>query len=457
MEAFFDVIIIGGGLSGLSTAHFLNKFTSVSNIILEKTLRAGGVIKTFKDQGFQGEWGPHGFLDNTQESQELLHDINLYDEVQHAPLGDFRRFICQNGRLIALPQSLATVLKTPLVSWPGKLRVLADLWKQPHLEDQTIADWIAHRFGREILPLADAAISGTFAGDFSRLSIDAVMPGVRGLEKETGSVLRGLIKRKRSGKKKELDRLPAMLNFPQGMERLTDSLAEEKNIQYDTLVKGIVVRDKLWHVHTNQGDLSCKSLVLALPINQSLKLLTPLSPPPVASIPTAKIINVVMGVQESAKIPYGFGYLAPETEGRFAIGAMFTSQMFPNRSPQKTGLLEVLVGGRRHPERLSLSDAEIIEQAQKDVDLLIDIQPPPLFTKVLRPEQGIPQLEMDHPALLKWRHQTESNFSGLHICGFGWDGIGMNDMIKSAKKTAKTVLDGGVNKSEAAKVKPVYF
>lgn len=458
MENFSDVIIIGGGLSGLSAAHFLHKILPDSDItIIEKTERPGGAIQTFKDQGFQGEWGPHGFLDNTPESQELLRDIGLYDEAQQAPLGDFYRYICHHGSLVRLPQSLKTVLKTPLVSFAGKLRVLADLWKRPHLADQTIEDWVAYRFGRAILPLADAAISGTFAGDFSKLSIDAVMPGVRSLEKETGSVLRGLIKKKREGKGKKLDRLPAMLNFPEGMERLTSTLAVAKKIKYNTFVKGIIKAEENWEVQTDQGNFTCTDLIMAVPVNQTLQLLASFKAPPVASIPAAKIINVVMGLPSSAKIPYGFGYLAPEIEKRFAIGAMFTSHMFPSRSPQGERLMEVLVGGRRHPERLSLSDSEIVEQVTKDLLPLIDMPEPPLFTRVLRPEHGIPQLEMDHPALLAWRQKMESELAGLHICGFGWDGIGMNDMIKSAKKTALAVQAGGLRENEEAKVKPVYF
>ncbi|NOX24943.1 MAG: protoporphyrinogen oxidase [Deltaproteobacteria bacterium] len=456
MEIFSDVIIVGAGLSGLSTAHFLNKLGTASTII-EKTNRQGGVIQTFKEQGFQGEWGPHGFLDNTPESQELLHDIGLYDEAQHAPLGDFHRYICRNGRLISLPQSLTAVLKTPLVSWHGKLRVLADLWKRPHCENSTIADWVYYRFGQEILPLADAAISGTFAGDFTRLSIDAVMPGVRALEKETGSVLRGLIKKKRAASGKQLSHLPAMLNFPEGMEKLTTTLSAGKNIKLNSWVKSIVKDGDLWHIQTDAGSFSCNDLVMALPVNQALKLLASFKAPPVAAIPTAKIVNVVMGLPASARIPYGFGYLAPEEEGRFAIGAMFTSQMFPGRSPKSVGLLEILIGGRRHPERLALSDEEIIRQTEMDIKQLIPIPEPPLFTRVLRPEHGIPQLEMDHPALLEWRHKMETDLPGLHICGFGWDGIGMNDMIKSAKKTAAAVKAGGRRQPEDAVVKPVYF
>jgi oxygen-dependent protoporphyrinogen oxidase len=263
-------------------------------------------------------------------------------------------------------------------------------------------------------------------------------------------------KKKGSAQKRKL-RLPSMLNFPEGMEKLITTLAENRKIQFGTLVQHIGRVDEYFVLGTDKGEFRAKSLLLALPVNSAMKLLGHLKEPPAQGIPVSKIVNVVMGFTDRAKIPYGFGYLAPEREDRFTLGAMFTSHMFPDRAPKGHVLIEALVGGRRHPERLLLSDKELVDNVYEDVSRLIDMPEPPVFTKVLRPEHGIPQLEMGHEKIQKWRQTMEEEQRGLYLCGFGWDGIGMNEMVKSAKKTAEALCAGEKTTQEEAKVKPVYF
>lgn len=457
MKNNFDVIIIGAGLSGLSVAHFLGKQRPELEVaILEKDSRPGGAIKTFKQDGFQGEWGPHGFLNNTPESRQLLRDIGLEAEMQTAPLGDFRRFICFNGHLEPLPQSPKMLLTTPLLSLGGKLRMIADLWKKPIQQDQTIGDWAAYRFGQGVLPMIDVAVTGTFAGDLHRLSIDAVMPGVRQLEKEAGSVLRGLKKKKQMGGGSAA--LPAMINFPEGMERLITVLAaDQQHLHLSTTVSNLARDGEDWLVSADEDVLRAKVLIMALPVNAALQLLNGLDTPPIETVPGARIANVVMAFGQEAEVPRGFGYLAPERENRFALGAMFSSHMFPNRCPKDHVLIEALVGGRRHPERLELSDEELIAKVYEDISKLMVLPKPPVFAQVLKSDGAIPQLEMDHPALLKWRQDLEEKMAGLYLCGFGWDGIGMNDVIKSAARTVEAVAESRQADNGQAPVRPVYF
>ncbi|MCL2457739.1 MAG: protoporphyrinogen oxidase [Desulfobulbus sp.] len=461
----YDIGIVGGGISGLSVATFVRELQPTARLlVLEQATEAGGAIATFREAGYLAEWGPHGFLDNCAESRELIRLAGLEDEVTIAPLARFVRYVCIGGRLQLIPQKPLAILRQPLLSWMEKLRVLGDLWCRPLPGEPTVAQWVAHRFGPALLPFADAVFTGTYAGDIERLAIDAVMPGVRELERAYGSVIRGLFNRMRAARKERRGKkgLPAMTSFKEGMgllpRRLAAKLQAAEMLACGAPVLGFSRQDDEWKVATSQRELSCRHLVLALPANRCLALMAaalPGMPPPMAAIPEARILSVLLGFDQQAQIPFGFGYLAPEREQRFTLGALFSSHMFPGRAPAGCQLLEALVGGRRHPERLECTDEELIEAVWDDLRRLMTL-PRPIYAAVLRPASGIPQLEAGYAELLRWRGEVQAAHPDLHLCGFGWKGIGLNDMIKEARRIADAI---GAQTSEetTAEIKGVYF
>jgi len=460
-----DTLIIGGGLSGLTVAHKLrHSCPGHQTLILEKSERPGGVIWSHAEAGFLAENGPHGFLDNCPESQLLLQESGLDQECVKAPLSRFVRYVCMDGGLRCIPQSPLKIIMAPLISPLAKLRVAGELFKKPLTGEPTVAEWVEHRFGPALLPYVDAVFTGTYAGDLNRLVIDGVMPGVRRLEMLHGSVIRGLFAKMKQSKKKggKKKGLPAMTSFPGGMGRLPEKLAESLQPGRDILlncgVLAIRQNQAGWEVDSEQGSHQARNLVLALPINSSLGLLHTFTPPmPRSTVPEARIVTIALGFGPGSTLPPGFGYLAPEQEGRFCLGALFSSNMFTQRAPRGHILLEALVGGRRHPERLDLDDATLIRMALEDLRALLPLQGEPVFARVLRPKGGIPQLEAGYPALLDWRDQLMREHEGLFIHGFGWEGIGLNDMIKSATRVADAIRANAGTAREEAAVKGVYF
>jgi len=456
-----EVLIIGAGLSGLAVATFLkHKQPDISLLVLEQEDHPGGAVRSHLEEGYLAETGAHGFLDNCLESRVLVHEAGLDTAVEKAPLAEFVRYVCLDGKLRLIPQQPAEILKAPLIPLSAKLRILAEPWKKALPDEPSVAQWVEHRFGKALLPFADAVFTGTYAGDIERLKIEAVMPGLIDMEREYGSVLKGLFHKMRTGKKKK--GLPAMTSFNAGMERLPQALAAglalNREIMYRTAVRSIEQTDTGWLVRTGQLELTSHHLVVALPVNSCLALLaaTTLPSPPIHSIPEARLATVALGFTDKADIPHGFGYLAPESEHCFSLGALFSSRMFPGRAPQGHVLLEALVGGRRHPERLELSDDKISDRVYQELKELIDLPEPPVYSRVLRPKSGIPQLEQGYPGLLAWRKNLHDNDTTLHLCGFGWQGIGINDMHKEAWKVAKRILIGLLDE-ENNEVKGVYF
>lgn len=467
MNDSYQTVIIGGGLSGLIVAHKLRlRSPGHRFVVLEKGNRTGGVIATQSDQGYLSECGPHGFLDNCLESQQILAETGLDRESVKAPLIDFVRYVRLNGKLNLIPQTPGKILIAPLIPWHAKLRVLAELW-QPVLEGEpTVAKWAKHRFGPALLPYLDAVFTGTYAGDFDKLTIDSVMPGVRALEKKYGSVLRGLLASMLAKRKNRADKtpfkMPAMTSFPTGMQRLPEKLTEHlcpgRELFLHTAVTGLQPLGNGWLVESSQGTYHTKNVVFAVPVNAALPLLERIDPAiPTRAIPSTWLATVVFGCKDSVKLPPGFGFLAPEVERRFTLGALFSSNMFPGRAPRGHIVFETLIGGRRHPERLELNDRTLADRAYEDVREILDLPRQPAYQAVLRSDGGIPQLERNYPRLLAWREKFLAERHGLHICGFGWDGIGLNDMMKHATRVSEAILkDTGIPRV-GAELKGVYF
>ncbi|MBU1568740.1 MAG: FAD-dependent oxidoreductase, partial [Proteobacteria bacterium] len=201
-----------------------------------------------------------------------------------------------------------------------------------------------------------------------------------------------------------------------------------------------------------------KNVIFALPINAALKLLGQIDPSlPESSVPETWIATVVFGFDDDVKLPPGFGYLTPEQEQRFTLGSLFSSNMFPGRAPEGHIVFETLVGGRRHPERLELDDKTLTGKALEDVREILQLSKDPVYTTVLRSSGGIPQLEKNYPQLLAWRQNFLASHPGLHILGFGWEGIGLNDMMKCASRAAENVLFSSAKDEHGTDIKGIYF
>jgi len=466
MKKTYNTIIVGAGLSGLSLAWFLIQQNPNNQIlIIEKQKLAGGAIKTDRDKGFLIEEGPHGFLDNCQASRKLIKGIHLEAIIQQAPLDTFSRYICKHGSLQRIPQSPLAIIKSNILPLPAKLRVFADLWKKPLSGNPSVHDWATYRFGPHLSPFVDAALTGTYSGDPEQIKIDAIMPGIRALERQHGSVIIGLLKKQLLKRKKRGgNKLPAMINFPEGMEQITLALVANLRKQCDFIfeheVSSFQRKGTLWQISGPGDNICCNDLVLALPANTSLQIISKskgITPPPVSSLPESRIANVALGYPDKGQLPQGFGYLAPEEEKRFALGAMFSSNMFPRRAPSGHILLEVLVGGRRHPERLAMDDETLVNNTLQDITQLLPLSQKPVFCKVVRSNSGIPQHEEGYSRLQEWQRGVMVDNPGLHICGFGWGGIGMNDMISESQRMAETFLTGSAFSACNHKPESVYF
>src|SRR5713226_2465335 len=190
------VVIVGGGISGLTLAYRLQQEApAVQVTLLEKENRLGGTLGTERRDGFVVELGANGFLDSKPSTLALSHDLGLEDQLVPASESAGRnRFVLLDGKLRALPTGLFSFIRSDVLSWRAKVNVAAEFFRPRRRDrrDESIAAFFRRRFGTEVAArLADPFVTGIYAGDPALLSLKACFPRLAAMERDHGSLLLG--------------------------------------------------------------------------------------------------------------------------------------------------------------------------------------------------------------------------------------------------------------------------
>ena len=200
-----EVAIVGGGIAGLAAAWELQQH-GLQPVIFEASARVGGVILTERADGFVIEAGPDSLLAHKTAAVDLSRELGIADRLV-ATLEPRTAFVVRNGRLhplpeasfLGLPTRIAPLLSSSLFSWPGKLRMAAEMLlpRQTGIADESIGDFVRRRFGSEARAyVAEPLLAGIHAGDVDRLSTQALFPALVQAELTHGSIVRALAKRR---------------------------------------------------------------------------------------------------------------------------------------------------------------------------------------------------------------------------------------------------------------------
>lgn len=440
----YDLIIIGAGLTGLSTGYYATK-RGLRVCIIEQSHHIGGVIRTIRENGFVYEQGPNSGVVANPETAELFAE--LQDTCPHITAGNAskRRLVLKNGQWHALPHSLGTAVRTPLFTLGDKLRILGEPFRAPGTdENETLAQMVVRRMGRSFLDYAvDPFILGIYAGDPSMLVPKYALPKLYDLEQRYGSFVRGSIAKKKQATERDRQATRQIFSFPQGMNQLTDTLADRigrqhiftgaHDIRIETLgERGYAVSSAALGIRA-----AAPKLVTAAP-SHHLPALLPFVPPQlmagIDNLQYAQVVQLSIGFSAWDGIPLdAFGGLVPHCEGRNVLGALFMSTLFDGRAPQGGALLSVFMGGMRRPDIFGWDDARIAAEAQRELMPLFGLKQwnPDLF-KIFRYQHAIPQ----YTASTKQRQaaiaEAQRQFPGLFIAGNAISGIGTADRIKQA-------------------------
>ncbi len=454
MPDVLDVVVIGGGISGLALAFGLQRH-GVMVEVLDAGERAGGVIRTVHRDGALYEMGPNSALDTTPLINELLVALGIRGERADASAVATTRFIVRGGSLVPLPTSPGAFLTTPAFTLGAKLRLLREPFVAPAPAgtEESIATFVRRRLGTEFLDYAvDPFVSGVYAGDPEQISVSAAFPRLYALEQQYGSLIKGQIKgaAERRRNAETAKNTAGSFSFRKGMQTLTDALARAVSRVTTDLRVHVIERatDGAWIVSgTRSGEhvmRRARIVVLAAPAYETAKLVRAVAPAAAQgldAIPYAAVASVATAYRriDVGHSLAGFGFLVPGKERRQILGSLFSSSMFDGRAPAGTVLLTSFVGGMRNPELMAQSDAGIVQLVQRELEALAEARGEPQWHAITRWTHAIPQYNLGHPTRLRQIEDAERALPGLFFCASYRGGVSVGDCIKSAHATADAV------------------
>jgi oxygen-dependent protoporphyrinogen oxidase len=449
------VVVIGAGISGLTSAYLLAK-RGYDVRIIEKKSEVGGSIESVKESGFLFDRGPNSALETTPLINQLVEELNLQDELLYANKEANKRYILRNNKLHALPMSPPALIKTELFSAKAKLRLMAEpfIGRSNDGYYQSLAEFVKRRLGQEFLDYAiNPFVAGVYAGRPEDLSVKSAFPKLYALEEKYGGLIVGTIRsirerRKRAEKSKQSAR---MLSFKNGMITLPKAIAKffgNKIIlsadvtSIDKTNDGYIVSYK--HNGIDEA-IVCDAVLSTVPayvaseifakFNNSFKThADAIYYPPV-------LVYFLAYEKKNIKQPLdGFGFLIPEKEKKSFLGALWSSVIFPFRADENFATFTLFVGGSRNPDFVKEDRNKLLDKVREEFEQLMRINGQPVYSAHRFWEKAIPQYNIGYIEHEKFFDEFEKQNPGLFISGNFRGGISVGDCIKNADLVTEKII-----------------
>ena len=463
----FDVVIIGGGITGLAAAYRLIQQAPHLKIgLFEAGNKLGGKIQTERVGDFVLEASADSFLSRKPRGVGLCTEMGVEGELigrlalPHAK--SHRAWVKRDGKLHPLPEGLTGLIPTnvdalettELLSAEGKQRIAEEptMPAGDFTADESVGDFITRRLGREAYEnIVEPLMSGIYAADGDQMSILSTFPQLRAVVEKRGSLLGGLTQANSgptlASKSAEADYAP-FVSFEGGMGTLIDHIVDHLDsveIYVDTPIRSIEHGVDGWSLTTDNWPLTTKSLIITTPANVNAKLLRDVDAKlasVMGDIPFAGTVLVNVGVNtDDLELPEGYGYVIPRAEQRNVLACTWSSEKWPNRAPEGKRLIRVYIGRYGEDDVCGMDDHTLIEMARKE---LIDTLGLPENAKQLfmihRWPDGLPQYTLGHQERLAKIDERVAALPGVAVAGASYRGVGIPDCIKSAETAAEQIM-----------------
>ena len=473
MTEALDVLVVGAGISGLSLAHKLTKLSNDSPLkilVAEKQNRVGGNITTVSEGDFLWEEGPTSFSP-TPELLNLAVDVGLKQDLIFADR-KLPRYVYWNGQLLPVPMSPPAMLQSKLLSDGGKLRALVGAlgFVPPAMgtglsqqgDEETVSQFFQRHLGFEVMErLVEPFVSGVYAGDPSQLSASAAFSRVTQMADLGGGLLAGGIL---SAKRKSKSKVAADPNIPKtkrgelgsfrgGLEALPKAIATYlgEAVKLNWHLTSIRRTEKQTYVaefSTPNGSeqIETRTIALSTPAYACTELLKPLLPEVASTFnefyyPTVACVVLAYPVSSiKAKID-GFGNLIPRGQGIRTLGTIWSSTLFPGRTPPGWQVFTNFIGGATDPEISQLDSEAIVAQVHQDLGqtLLKQNAEQPKVLAVHIWSRAIPQYNLGHNSKLAQINYGLKSWPGVYLCSNYIGGVALGDCVRHGTEVATKI------------------
>lgn len=448
------IVILGAGLSGLSTGWYLKQLLGpdLRLTILEKSSRPGGWIKTIQKEDFHFEEGPHSYRSkgNGNIALSLVEALGLEDELLFPDPQASVRYLYDGKNLQKMPKNPGEILFNPLTK--GWLKAFWNDWTHPKRADQdeSIYTFFCRRLGKEWAErLIDPFVLGIYAGDCRSLSLKSCFPLFDQWESQHGSLLKGSYHHKKQTSSSPFVQKALkhpLYSFKSGMEALPKRLAERLK---ESLVCGqsavsLSFEKNRVRIQCEDGNtLHCDTLISTLPAHSLAPLLSsfPILNKRLLDLSYASVIVINLGYKTDLIPNQGFGYLVPTSARSLVLGCIWDSSIFPGQNQEKKQTrLTLMLGGAHQTQILSMQEDELIEYALNSLREQMGIHQKPDCIHLVKAINAIPQYQVGYSI---WKNEianeVEKISSNILLSGNSWDGVSMNDCIAKAYQSAQHV------------------